>query len=66
MNFQSILVSVVLLKLCAGVASAQGDPDRTVLPITEPIYPVVTELDVRKTQAPPRFQVTAPRVRPMS
>jgi arylsulfatase A-like enzyme len=34
--------------------------DRTVLPIKEPTYPAITELDARKAQAPERFRVTAP------
>jgi arylsulfatase A-like enzyme len=36
------------------------DFDRTVLPIPEPTYPPSTELDVRNTKAPPRFEVKAP------
>ena len=38
--------------------------DRTILPIAEPAYPPVTELDVRNTQPPPRFEVTAPKGAP--
>jgi hypothetical protein len=38
--------------------------DRTVLPIHEPEYPPVTELDVRKATHPPRFQVKAPEDAP--
>ena len=38
--------------------------DRTVLPVREPQYPPITELDVRKAQAPPFFQVTAPKGAP--
>jgi arylsulfatase A-like enzyme len=34
--------------------------DRSVLPIKEPSYPIVTELDARKAQAPARFNVKAP------
>ena len=34
--------------------------DRTVLPIPEPTYPPITELDVRNVKAPPRFEVKAP------
>jgi arylsulfatase A-like enzyme len=34
--------------------------DRTVLPIPEPSYPPITELDVRKATPPPRFEVKAP------
>ena len=34
--------------------------DRTSLPILEPSYPAITELDVRKATPPPRFEVKAP------
>ena len=34
--------------------------DRTVLPIPQPIYPPVTELDARNVKPPPFFQVKAP------
>ncbi len=39
---------------------AGGDLDRTVLPIAEPVYSPCTELDVRDTTPPPRFEVNAP------
>ena len=38
--------------------------DRTVLPLAEPTYPAITELDVRKASAPPLFQVKAPQGAP--
>lgn len=38
--------------------------DRTVLPITEPEYPPIKELDVSKAKAPPRFAVKAPKGAP--
>ena len=34
--------------------------DRTVLPIPEPVYPPVTELDARNVKSPPFFQIKAP------
>jgi len=34
--------------------------DRTILPIAEPKLVPITEMDVRKATAPPRFEVTAP------
>jgi len=40
------------------------DLDRTSLPIREPSYAAITELDARKATAPPRFQVTAPKGAP--
>ncbi len=61
---RTISISVALLSCLAEMAFAQEKIDRTVLPITEPTYPAYTELDVRKTQPPPRFEVTAPKGAP--
>lgn len=41
-----------------------GDLDRTVLPIKEPAYQVITEQDARKATPPPRFEVKAPEKAP--
>ncbi len=48
------------------VPLAQSGPqlDRTVLPIPEPTYPPAAVVDVRKAQAPARFEVTAPKGAP--
>jgi arylsulfatase A-like enzyme len=47
-------------RLNAAETGAADKLDRTVLPISEPkLYPI-TELDVRKVKAPPRFDVKAP------
>ena len=61
----------VLAFLAAAPAAAQGGAakvvyptDRTVLPIPEPTYPPVTELDARKVTPPPRFEVKAPEGAP--
>ena len=49
----------------AGSEPGTGGPlDRTVLPIPEPEYPPITELDARKAKAPPRFEVKAPKGAP--
>ncbi|WP_091682916.1 arylsulfatase [Methylocapsa palsarum] len=41
--------------------TAQEIPlDRTELPIRQPVYPPVTELDARKVKPPPFFQIKAP------
>jgi arylsulfatase len=48
----------------AAAAPAPAELDRTVLPIPEPRHAPVTELDVRKAAAPPRFEVTAPKGAP--
>ncbi len=61
-------VCLVMTTLLSLPYAALGQPnqaaadhfDRTVLPIAEPAYPGYTELDVRNTQPPPRFEVTAP------
>ena len=57
-----VLFAIVILVACmASTASAQAVPvDRTVLPLAEPSYPPITELDVRKATPPPRFEVKAP------
>ena len=48
---------------CAPVAES-GALDRAVLPIPEPKYPPITELDARKAKAPPAFEVKAPKGAP--
>ncbi len=45
-------------------AQAKGEPNRTVLPLAEPTYAPITELDARKAKAPPRFEVKAPKGAP--
>src|SRR5947209_8131495 len=44
--------------------AAPDKMDRTVLPIPEPKYPPITELDARNAKPPPRFEVKAPRGAP--
>ncbi len=46
------------------VTSSAGTSDRTVLPIPDPVYPKVTELDARNATAPPPFSVKAPEGAP--
>ena len=43
---------------------AASEFDRTVLPVAEPSYPPITELDARDAKAPPRFEVKAPKGAP--
>ena len=45
-------------------APASGEFDRSILPIKEPTYPAITELDARNAKAPPRFDVKAPEKAP--
>src|SRR6058998_3539695 len=47
----------------SGPAAIHGSTDaldRTILPIPEPKYAHITEMDARKAKAPPRFEVKAP------
>ena len=46
------------------VTSALGTVDRTVLPIPDPEFPKITELDARNATAPPPFSVQAPEAAP--
>lgn len=60
-----ILFMTVCFAATVGVAAAQNavppqDVDRTVLPIPEPVYAPITELDARNVTAPPAFAVKAP------
>ncbi len=63
---RSVVFSILLMGLSAAMAFGGGSVqaadklDRTVLPIPEPKRPPITELDVRKVTAPPRFEVKAP------
>ncbi len=45
-------------------SSAEPKLDRTILPIPEPSYPKITELDARKAKAPARFEIKAPQGAP--
>jgi len=59
-----VLLVLMSLLLAPPTGWAQGKVsgplDRMVLPIPEPQYPPVTELDARKVKAPPRFEVKPP------
>jgi arylsulfatase len=57
---RKLVYATSLLALAAIPLLAQVGPDRTVLPIPEPSYPPITELDARKVTPPPRFEVKAP------
>ena len=58
------LAACVLAALPMAPVAAQEKLDRTVLPIPEPKLKPITELDVRKAKAPPRFEVKAPKGAP--
>jgi len=64
-----VLVAAGLLTAGCARSTAPPSPtpgatDRTVLPIREPQNPPITEVDVRKAAAPPRFEVKAPEGAP--
>jgi arylsulfatase len=60
-TFQYFLTFFIAALFAAeAAAQAKREPDRTVLPIAEPVYPPITELDARKAKAPARFEVKAP------
>jgi len=70
MSFRvSPIVFCLALFLVSTSIKAQGETppaelDRTILPIPEPTYAPITELDARHAKAPPRFEVTAPKGAP--
>jgi arylsulfatase len=61
MKNTSSFLGVALLLAATGT---HAQPDRTVLPITEPLRETTTTLDVRKATPPPRFEVKAPEGAP--
>ncbi|MGR8979260.1 MAG: arylsulfatase [Gammaproteobacteria bacterium] len=70
-NESAILILITLflvgcdnLEVTKKKATQPDGIDRTVLPIPEPKYPPITELDARKAKAPPRFEVKAPEGAP--
>ena len=46
------------------VTSTPGTLDRTILPVPDPVFPKITELDARNATAPPAFSVNAPEGAP--
>ena len=57
---RAVACLALLLASQAGMVSAAGELDRTVLPVPEPQLNPITELDARKATPPPRFEVKAP------
>ena len=47
----------------SGPATA-GVSDRTVLPVPDPVFPKITEMDARNATAPPPFSVNPPEGAP--
>ena len=54
----------ILLAGLVSSVSAKDKLDRTSLPIQEPKRPTYSELDVRNVEAPPFFEVKAPKGAP--
>ena len=50
---------VFMLTGLTGPVQVQQELDRTVLPILDPVYEPITELDARNAKAPPPFSVKA-------
>lgn len=68
-RFLSVCLSLGFLGFFPAVIKAQEkktapDLDRTVLPIKEPQRQTYSELDIRNTTPPPRFEVKAPKGAP--
>ena len=62
-----VLAAATITTACSSGGSTKNvstDIDRTVLPIQEPLRPTSSELDVRNTEPPPRFEVKAPQGAP--
>lgn len=57
--FPILIVSAIAF-IAAGVRAEDAPVDRTVLPLAEPSYPPITEIDARKATPPPRFEVKPP------
>jgi arylsulfatase len=57
-------VAALLLATPAAMQAQQVPLDRTVLPVREPTYAPITEVDARRATAPPRFDVRAPQGAP--
>ena len=60
----SLLVIAISCQPTVNGQSAGQELDRTILPIPDPEYPAITELDARKAQAPPPFAVEVPEGAP--
>jgi len=56
------LALVVIMCLTPALTqAAMPELDRTILPIPDPVYPPITEVDARKATPPPTFKVEAPK-----
>jgi arylsulfatase len=71
----NLILRISTFAVMAALASCRPSPsappaapasgiDRSVLPLREPVYPAITELDARNVKAPARFEVKAPAKAP--
>ncbi len=69
-NARSVACAILLVGVSAAMATihppawAADKFDRSVLPMSEPKRPAITEFDARKATPPPRFEVKAPAEAP--
>ena len=56
----AVVCSTTGLLAVQALAAQAGEPDRAVLPIPEPVRPVITDIDARNVKPPPPFAVKAP------
>jgi len=64
MKSKILIFTTILALLCISYGRAQETINREMLPIVPPEPETYTELDVRNTTPPPRFEVTAPEGAP--
>ena len=60
----ALALAMVLCLAPALTQAAMPELDRTILPIPDPVYPPITEVDARKATPPPTFKVEAPKGAP--
>jgi arylsulfatase len=58
-SFLGVVAAIATVALGTTIAHAQA-LDRNALPIPDPSYPPITQLDARNATPPPRFEVKAP------
>jgi arylsulfatase len=66
-NYGVATAAIIIASLMPAIAQQPRAADainRTVLPVPEPTYKPITELDARNAKPPPRFEVKAPKGAP--
>ena len=62
--FKLQALAALTIVAIAGARVSAETLDRTTLPISDPSYPAITQLDARNATPPPRFEVKAPAQAP--